>query len=219
MGLAELVQQLPQLIGSAVEANPWMGYGAIFAAMFLENLFPPIPSELIMPLGGFYVHQGQLALIPVVLAGLIGTVLGALPWYGIGRLMNEERLEQWLERHGRWIGISTQDLHRTRTWFNRYGTALVFWGRLVPGIRTLISVPAGIELMPFTPFLIWTTAGSLIWTLLLTLAGMALGEGYANVELWIEPVAKAIKVLLVIAVVAAGLWLGLRTWKKRNSSH
>jgi membrane protein DedA with SNARE-associated domain len=219
MGLTELVQQLPQLIGAAVEANPWMGYGAIFAAMFLENLFPPIPSELIMPLGGFYVHQGQLALIPVVLAGLIGTVLGALPWYGIGRLINEERLEQWLERHGRWIGISTQDLHRTRTWFNRYGTALVFWGRLVPGIRTLISVPAGIELMPITPFLIWTTAGSLIWTLLLTLAGMALGEGYANVELWIEPVAKAIKVLLVIAVVAAGLWLGLRTWKKRNSSH
>jgi membrane protein DedA with SNARE-associated domain len=219
MGLTELVQQLPQLIGAAVEANPWMGYGAIFAAMFLENLFPPIPSELIMPLGGFYVHQGQLALIPVVLAGLIGTVLGALPWYGIGRLINEERLEQWLERHGRWIGISTQDLHRTRTWFNRYGTALVFWGRLVPGIRTLISVPAGIELMPITPFLIWTTAGSLIWTLLLTLAGMALGEGYANVEVWIEPVAKAIKVLLVIAVVAAGLWLGLRTWKKRNSSH
>jgi len=211
MGLTELVQQLPQLIGAAVEANPWMGYGAIFAAMFLENLFPPIPSELIMPLGGFYVHQGQLALIPVVLAGLLGTVLGALPWYGIGRLMNEDRLEQWLERHGRWIGISTQDLHRTRTWFNRYGTALVFWGRLVPGIRTLISVPAGIELMPFTPFL--------IWTLLLTLAVMALGEGYANVELWIEPVAKAIKVLLVIAVVAAGLWLGLRTWKKRNSSH
>ncbi len=219
MGLTELVQQLPQLIGAAVEANPWMGYGAIFAAMFLENLFPPIPSELIMPLGGFYVHQGQLALIPVVLAGLIGTVLGALPWYGIGRLINEERLEQWLERHGRWIGISTQDLHRTRTWFNRYGTALVFWGRLVPGIRTLISVPAGIELMPFTPFLIWTTAGSLIWTLLLTLAGMALGEGYANVELWIEPVAKVIKVLLVLAVVAVAVWLGLRTWKKRNSSH
>ena len=219
MGLAELVQQLPQLIGAAVEANPWMGYGAIFAAMFLENLFPPIPSELIMPLGGFYVHQGQLALIPVVLAGLIGTVLGALPWYGIGRLINEERIEQWLERHGRWIGISAQEFHRSRTWFNRYGNALVFWVRLVPGIRTLISVPAGIELMPFTPFLIWTTAGSLIWTLLLTLAGMALGEGYANVELWIEPVAKAIKVILVLAVAACVVWLGLRTWKKRNSGH
>jgi membrane protein DedA with SNARE-associated domain len=219
MGLGDLVQQLPQLIGSAVEANPWMGYGAIFAAMFLENLFPPIPSELIMPLGGFYVHQGQLALIPVVLAGLLGTVLGALPWYGIGRVINEERIEHWLERHGRWIGISPQELHRSRTWFNRHGTALVFWGRLVPGIRTLISVPAGIEMMPLVPFLIWTTAGSLIWTLLLTVAGLALGEGYSNVELWIEPVAKAIKVLLVIAVLAGATWLAIRTWKKHTNSH
>jgi len=175
MGLSEFVTQLPQWIGQAVEANPWAGYGAIFAAMFLENLFPPIPSELIMPLGGFYVQQGQLQFIPVVLAGLVGTVIGALPWYGIGRLINEERIEQWLSRHGRWIGISPDELARSRRWFNRYGTALVFWGRLVPGIRTLISVPAGIELMPFTPFLIWTTAGSLIWTLLLTIAGVALG--------------------------------------------
>jgi membrane protein DedA with SNARE-associated domain len=152
----------------------------------------------------------------VVLAGLLGTVLGALPWYGIGRLINEERLERWLSRHGRWIGISPQDLQRSRRWFSRYGTALVFWGRLVPGIRTLISVPAGIEMMPLAPFLIWTTAGSLIWTLLLTLAGLALGEGYTNVELWIDPVAKAVKVLLVLALLSFGVWLGLRSWKRRN---
>ena len=112
MGLSELITQLPELIGQAVEANQWLGYGAIFAAMFLENLFPPIPSELIMPLGGFYVQQGQLQFIPVVLAGLIGTVLGALPWYGIGRLINEKRIEQWLEKHGRWIGISPEELAR-----------------------------------------------------------------------------------------------------------
>jgi membrane protein DedA with SNARE-associated domain len=215
----ELVQKLPEMIGSAVEANPAAGYGAIFAAMFLENLFPPIPSELIMPLGGFYVQQGKLALIPVVLAGLLGTVLGALPWYGIGRLVNEERIEHWLGRHGRWIGISPQELHRSRTWFNRHGTALVFWGRLVPGVRTLISVPAGIEIMPFVPFLIWTTAGSLIWTLLLTLAGLAMGEGYSQVELWIEPVAKVVKVLLVLAAAAFAVWLGLRVWRKRHRSH
>ncbi len=215
----EFVQQLPTLIGQAVEANPMAGYGAIFGAMFLENLFPPIPSEVIMPLGGFYVQQGKLALIPVVLAGLLGTVLGALPWYGIGRLVNEERIEHWLSRHGRWIGISPQELHRSRTWFNRHGTALVFWGRLIPGIRTLISVPAGIEMMPMVPFLLWTTAGSLIWTLLLTLAGLALGEGYSRVELWIEPVAKVVKVVLVVAVVAGAAWLGLRIWKKRTDSH
>ena len=215
MGFSEMVQQLPQLIGSAVEANPFLGYVAIFATMFLENLFPPIPSEMIMPLGGFYVHQGKLALLPVVIAGLGGTVLGALPWYGLGRLINEERLEQWLERHGRWIGISANDLKRSRIWFNRYGTALVFGGRLVPGVRTLISVPAGMELMPFTPFLLWTTGGSLIWVLILTLSGLALGSGYDNVELWLEPVAKAVKVILVIAALAFGSWLGLRAWRRR----
>jgi membrane protein DedA with SNARE-associated domain len=215
----EVVQKLPELIGSAVEANPTAGYGAIFAAMFLENLFPPIPSELIMPLGGFYVQQQKLALVPVVLAGLLGTVLGALPWYGIGRLVNEERIEHWLERHGRWIGISPQELHRSREWFNRHGTALVFWGRLVPGIRTLISIPAGIEMMPLGPFLIWTTAGSLIWTLFLTVAGMALGEGYSKVELWIEPVARVVKVLLVLALLAGAAWLALRIWKRRSDSH
>ena len=218
MGLSELITQLPELIGQAVEANQWLGYGAIFAAMFLENLFPPIPSELIMPLGGFYVQQGQLQFIPVVLAGLIGTVLGALPWYGIGRLINEQRIEQWLDKHGRWIGISSEELARSRRWFSRYGTALVFWCRLVPGIRTLISVPAGIELMPMAPFLIWTTAGSLIWTLLLTIAGMVLGEGYSNVEVWIDPVSKVIKVGLVIAVLAGGIWLALRIWRRRQSA-
>ncbi|WP_413314421.1 MULTISPECIES: DedA family protein [unclassified Prochlorococcus] len=219
MGLTEFVSQLPEWIGQAVEANQWMGYGAIFAAMFLENLFPPIPSELIMPLGGFYVQQGQLQFLPVVLAGLLGTLLGALPWYGIGRVINEQRLEAWLSRHGRWIGISPAELARSRRWFNRYGTALVFWGRLVPGIRTLISVPAGIELMPFGPFLIWTTAGSLIWTLLLTLAGLGLGESYSNVELWIDPVSKVVKGGLVIAVLAAVVWLGLRIWRRRHHTH
>ncbi|MDP6321302.1 MAG: DedA family protein, partial [Prochlorococcaceae cyanobacterium ETNP14_MAG_5] len=182
------------------------------------NLFPPIPSELIMPLGGFYVAQDQLQFFPVVLAGLLGTLLGALPWYGIGRVINEERLELWLSRHGRWIGISPEELARSRRWFNRHGTALVFWGRLVPGIRTLISVPAGIELMPFLPFLIWTTAGSLIWTLLLTWAGLALGESYSNVELWIDPVSKVVKVALVIALVSAVVWLGLRIWRRRHNS-
>ena len=216
--ITHLITHLPDVIGQAVEANQWLGYTAIFAAMFLENLFPPIPSELIMPLGGFYVQQGQLALVPVVVAGLLGTVLGALPWYGIGRLINEERIEHWLSRHGRWIGISPDELARSRRWFSRYGTALVFWGRLVPGIRTLISVPAGIELMPLTPFLLWTTAGSLIWTLLLTVAGMVLGEGYNNVELWIDPLSKVVKVGLVIAVLAGGIWLGLRMWRRRQSA-
>ena len=216
MEISEFISSLPLLIGKAVETNQWIGYGAILIAMFLENLFPPIPSELIMPLGGFYIHQGQLQFLPVVLAGLIGTVLGALPWYGIGRLVNEERLENWLALYGRWIGISPNDLLKSRNWFNRYGFALVFWGRLIPGIRTLISVPAGIELMPLIPFLLWTSAGSLIWTLFLTLAGFLLGESYSNVEIWIEPFSKMIKLFIILGSFSFIIWLVLRNFSNNQ---
>tara|TARA_Y100001968_G_scaffold113656_1_gene103069 strand:- start:441 stop:1097 length:657 start_codon:yes stop_codon:yes gene_type:complete len=214
MEISEFISSLPSLIGNAVETNQWIGYGAILCAMFLENLIPPIPSELIMPLGGFYVHQGQLEFLPVILAGLIGTVLGALPWYGIGRLVNEERLEQWLERNGRWIGVKPSELARSRKWFNRYGVSLVFWGRLVPGIRTLISVPAGVELMPLTPFLIWTTAGSLIWTLFLTIAGFYLGDSYRNIEQWISPFSSIFKSIIFLVVFISLITLIYKTLRK-----
>ena len=203
MEISEFISSLPVLIGNAVETNQWVGYLAILISMFLENLIPPIPSEIIMPLGGFYVHQGQLDFLPVVIAGLIGTVVGALPWYGIGRLVNEEKIEQWLDRNGRWIGINSHELARSRKWFNKYGVSLVFWGRLVPGIRTLISVPAGVELMPLTPFLIWTTAGSLIWTLFLTITGFYLGDSYKNIEQWISPFSNIFKIIIISALVLA----------------
>ena len=214
MELSEFISSLPLLIGNAVETNQWIGYGAITLAMFLENLIPPIPSELIMPLGGFYVYQGQLDFFPVVLSGLLGTVLGALPWYGIGRLVNEERLEQWLKKNGRWIGIHPQELSRSRKWFNKYGVSLVFWGRLVPGIRTLISVPAGIELMPITPFLIWTSAGSLIWTLFLTITGFYLGDSYRNIEKWISPFSSTFKIIIIIILSIALITLIYKTLRK-----
>ncbi len=216
MNISDTLFSLPDIIGKAVEANQWLGYGAILVAMFLENLFPPIPSELIIPLGGFYVSQGQLAFLPVIFAGLIGTLLGAFPWYGIGRLVNEDRLEYWLKKYGKWIGISPNDLFKSRIWFNKYGKALVFWGRLIPGIRTLISVPAGIELMPLLPFIIWTTAGSLIWIICLTCAGIFLGESYSVVELWIEPVSSLVKITLVILILILFGWIALRILSRRK---
>ena len=214
MEISEFISSLPVLIGDAVETNQLIGYGAILFAMFLENLIPPIPSELIMPLGGFYVSQGQLDFFPVVLAGLLGTVIGALPWYGIGKLVNEERLEKWLEKNGRWIGINPHDLARSRNWFNRYGVSLVFWGRLVPGVRTLISVPAGVELMPITPFLIWTTAGSLIWTLFLTITGFYLGDNYSNIGKWISPFSSIFKNLIILSISFALVILIYKTLRK-----
>lgn len=204
------MEGLPQLMGQAVEASPAMGYLAVGLVMLLENLIPPIPSEVVMPFAGYLVGQGRLDLVPTVLAGLLGTVLGAWFWYGIGRLIPEPRLALWVEGQGRWLGIRAEQLARSRDWFQRHGSALVFWGRLVPGVRTLVSVPAGIERMPQGPFLVWTTAGSLVWTLLLTLAGKALGQGYERVQGWLSPWAQGIERGLGLALVA-----GLLIWAAR----
>lgn len=212
MNLSEAIDALPALLSRAVDTNPLLGYLAIGLVMLLENVIPPIPSEVVMPLAGFLVQQGKLQLIPAVIAGLVGTVLGAWFWYGVGRLVNEQQLEQWVSRRGRWLGLQPQALAQSRHWFNRHGVAVVFWGRIVPGIRTLVSVPAGIELMPQRSFLAWTTAGSLLWVLILTLMGQALGEGYKRVAVWIEPFAQLIKVLIVVAVAIGAVWLLLRAW-------
>ena len=213
-----LLQQIPSLLLAAVEANPWIGYGAIALVMLLENLVPPIPSEVVMPLAGFLIQQGKLQLVPTLLAGLIGTVLGAWFWYGIGRLINEQRLEHWLQRHGRWMGLRPEDLARSRRWFNRHGVAVVFWGRIIPGVRTLVSLPAGIELMPQPLFLAWTTAGSLLWILLLTLAGKALGNGYALVAARLQPFTELLMQLAGIGLLAGLCWFGFRQWSRHHRS-
>jgi membrane protein DedA with SNARE-associated domain len=209
------VGALPRLIQSGAEQHPLLGYALITLGMFLENLVPPIPAELIMPLGGFLAQKGQLQLVPVILSGLLGTVLGAWFWYGIGRLVNEERLEHLIGRHGRWFGVTPRGLRHSRLWFNRHGAAVVFWGRLVPGVRTLISVPAGIELMPQPGFLAWTTAGSSFLVTALALAGQSLGENYSQVLQWVEPITDLVMVsalVLGLGVLLLVLWRLRRRW-------
>tara|TARA_B100000085_G_scaffold250603_1_gene247030 strand:- start:45 stop:569 length:525 start_codon:yes stop_codon:yes gene_type:complete len=151
-----------------------------------------------MPLGGFFVYQQKLNLYFLVFWGLLGTILGSLPWYYLGRLVNEKRLSIFLDKRGKYLGISSSDLTKSKRWFERYGVSLIFWGRLVPGIRTLISVPAGIELMPLKKFLIWTTFGSFIWVALLTYAGYLFGENYQIIETYLDQIKFFVKPILVL---------------------
>ena len=187
---------IPDYISLAVEKNSTIAYFAICLAMFLENIIPPIPSEIIMPLGGFFVYQQKLNFYILIFWGLLGTILGTLPWYYLGRIVNEKRLSNFLDQKGKYLGISSNDLNKSKRWFDKYGVSLVFWGRLVPGIRTLISVPAGIELMPLRKFLIWTTLGSFIWVALLTYAGYLFGENYAIIETYLDQVKYFVKPIL-----------------------
>ena len=196
-----IITSLPDLITKTVETNPSVAYFVICFAMFLENLIPPIPSEIIMPLGGFYVYQGSLNFYILVFSGLIGTVIGALPWYFLGKLLNEKKLSQFIDKKGKFVGISVEDLDKSRLWFDKFGVSLVFWGRLIPGIRTLISVPAGIELMPINKFLIWSSLGSLIWVIFLTSAGYLFGENYENIGLYIDNFKIILKPIFAIFIL------------------
>ncbi|BAY26035.1 hypothetical protein NIES2100_58460 [Calothrix sp. NIES-2100] len=194
-----------------------LGYWGIALLMFLENLFPPIPSELIMPLAGFTASPYQpggakLNIFGVFLAGLLGSVLGALIWYYPGQLMGEKRLKNLADKYGKWIAISSKDITKATQWFNKKGSKAVFIGRLVPGIRTLISVPAGISNMPLLPFLFYTTLGSAAWVGLLTYSGYLLGSQYELVDKYLAPVSKIVLVSLVLAFV---VWVFKR---KRKST-
>ena len=216
-GWGDWIGELPGWIEAAVARDPRLGYLALGLAMFLENLIPPIPSELIQPLGGVLVQQGRLELVPVILVGTAGTVLGCWFWYGLGRWFGEERLIRWLGLHGRRIGLDQEDLTASRTWFARHGVGLVFWGRLVPGIRTLISVPAGLEAMPMGLFLLATLAGSLLWVTLLTLLGRALGAGYGQVSQFTGPYGQISSLLLLGLAAAALIALIVRSRRPRGS--
>lgn len=189
------------------------GYFGILALMFLENLFPPIPSELIMPLAGFLAARGELNLFGVVVAGTLGSFLGALPWYYAGARLGEERMRRLAARHGRWLTLSGDDVLEAGVWFRAHGRKAVFFGRLVPAIRTLISVPAGIAQMPFASFAFYTLAGSAIWTFVLTLAGYLLHAEYDRVADYLDPGSN----IVLGTIVAIYLYRLLRNGRRAGS--
>jgi membrane protein DedA with SNARE-associated domain len=187
-----------------IETMSSLGYVGIGLLMFLENLFPPIPSELIMPLAGFTAAQGKMQLLPAITAGVIGTVLGAFPWYYLGKVVSEERIKGWADRYGKWLGISGADIDKANRWFDRHGKKAVLLCRMVPGVRTLISLPAGINAMPMLPFLLFSTIGTILWVTFLTMAGYFLGNNYELVDKYLDPISKIVAVTLVIALI---IWI------------
>ncbi|NJQ01211.1 DedA family protein [Streptomyces zingiberis] len=193
-----------------VEAMGGPGAGLAIA---LENLFPPIPSEVVLPLTGFAAGQGVLSLFSAIFWTTLGSVVGAVALYGIGALYGRDRLRRFWARLPL---VKVSDLDRTEAWFAKHGTKAVFFGRMVPVFRSLISVPAGVERMPLPLFLLLTTVGSLLWNVALIMSGYVLGDQWHLVERY---VGVASKVVLAGSVVALVAYVVLRVRRRRRGGN
>jgi membrane protein DedA with SNARE-associated domain len=187
------------------------GLGGVALLMVLENVFPPIPSEVVMPLAGVEAARGSYPLALAIAAGTAGSVVGALLWYALGRALGAERIERWAARHGRWLTLEPSDVRKATQWFERHCGKAVVLGRLVPAVRTLISLPAGLAHMPLTRFVALTSVGTTVWSGLLAWAGFALGEEYGTATGWLSTASN-------IIVGGALLWYLWRvaTFRKRQ---
>lgn len=195
-----------------------LGYFGVFLLIAIENVIPPIPSELILPLAGFSVGQGELTFIGVMIASTTGSVLGALVLYYLGAVIGEARLRQFIRsveqlpilRHL----VNEGDIDKAQDWFGRYGGAAVFFGRLIPIVRSGISIPAGIARMNLIKFIGYSIVGSSIWNGILIGAGWFLGHNWDSVEKYV----KYFQYIVIVAVVAAVAWFVWKRWGNRASA-
>ncbi|MFC9862061.1 MULTISPECIES: DedA family protein [unclassified Streptomyces] len=182
-------------------------------AIALENLFPPLPSEIILPLTGFAASQGVLSLASALFWTTLGSVVGAVVLYGIGRVFGRERMRRFWAKLPL---VKVSDLERTEQWFARHGTKAVLLGRMVPVFRSLISVPAGVERMPLPTFVALTTAGSLLWNTVLVMAGYWLGDQWDLVETYVGVLSKVVLALVLLAVVG---YVAVRVRGRKRAQH
>ena len=185
------------------------GYPGLALLLVLENLFPPIPSELVLPLAGFLTGQGRLQFHWSVAAATAGSVGGALILYGVGYTLGEERLRELIRRHGCWLLLRESDLDRSRDWFAQHGAIAVLIGRLVPFFRSAISIPAGLERMPLWQFVIYTTIGSGIFNAILIGLGWAFGWQWELVQEYAEPLGWA-ALAATVGAIAWFIWQRIR---------
>jgi len=177
-----------------------LGYLGVALLVVLENVFPPIPSEIVLPFAGFVAQQGSESVVLMILAATVGSVIGALIMYWIAAVIGDERLHAFTRRFGKWVQIREADLTRAEEWFDRHAMSAVLVGRCVPLIRSVVSIPAGFRRMKLIPYIAYTFLGSLVWNIALVGAGAVLGENWERVE----PVVATFQ-WIVIVVILAGL--------------
>ncbi|MFC4017202.1 DedA family protein [Micromonospora sp. GCM10011542] len=200
-----------EMVGFVSDLVERLGGPGAGLAVALENLFPPIPSEVILPLAGFVAAQGRISVVSAIVWTTLGSVLGALALYLIGASLGRDRMRAIVARLPL---VKLSDVDRTEAWFLRHGVKAVFFGRMIPIFRSLISIPAGVERMPVTTFLLYTTLGSLIWNTTFVLAGYLLGDNWHLVEGYVGTLQN---VVIVVCVAAVAWFVGSRLLRARRA--
>lgn len=201
---------LTDWVRSVMEA---LGYPGIGLLIILETVFPPIPSEIILPLAGFLASQGDFHVLLLILAATSASVLGALLLYAAGRIFSLSRLQYLFDRYGRYALLGTDDLDRAVEWFHRYGHWAVLIGRCVPIIRSLVSIPAGLAEMPIPRFILLTAAGSAVWNTGLIGAGWLLGSQWEDAAEYTD----IFEYIVIVAVLIAVAWFVVKRLQLRSS--
>ncbi|MDQ8996819.1 DedA family protein [Acinetobacter soli] len=189
-----------------------LGYLGIAFLMFLDNVFPPIPSEIIMPSAGYTASRGQLQIVGVIVAGSFGSIVAAAVLYALGRKIPQESLFKLVDRYGKYLFIKRKDVDKALDWFEHYGHRIVFFGRMIPAVRSLISIPAGMSHMPFWKFMLYSSLGTLIWTTFLACVGFYFGE---NQALMFAIMHRVGYVILAIVAVLGLMWLYRKFFKHK----
>jgi membrane protein DedA with SNARE-associated domain len=194
-----------------IELIKQTGYVGVFLLMFLETVFPPVPSEVIMPIAGLSAARGDLTLWGVIVSGTAGAMFGNFFWYLLARVIGLGRFRPFIERHGRWLTLDWYDVEKAERLFGRFGGIVVGAGRMLPTVRSIVSIPAGLLHMRLKSFLIWSTVGTAGWSSALAVAGYLLGQQFSDVEKVIGPLSMAI----IALIIAAYIWRQL-TWRSRH---
>lgn len=213
MGLGGLLDTLKIWAESIIST---MGYPGLYFIMFLENIFPPIPSEVVLPLAGSLSVSGRFDLLWITVVGMFGSLTGACVFYGLGKLLGEKRVRMLIVKFGKYAMLTTDDLDKSLTWFNRYGDLVIFFGRMVPIVRSLISIPAGIASMNLMKFIPLTIIGTALWSFLLALGGRLLGSQWRLIVDWINSYQILVEILALAAVLIFVGWRFIKSFKNQK---
>lgn len=211
MGLGDILNAIKIWVENIIST---MGYPGLYLVMFLENVFPPIPSEVVLPLAGSLTLSGKFSIPMITFVGMLGSLTGAFLFYGLGKWLGEPRVRQLMSKFGKYALLSTDDLDRSLEWFDKYDDWVIFFSRMVPIVRSLISIPAGIASMNFAKFSFYTVLGTALWSFVLSFGGRLLGEQWPLIADYINTYQNVVLVLAVIGVV---VFVGYRLFRKSKN--